>query len=741
MQACSLRDERGKHPLANRPGDKFGPYRLIKLLGRGGMGEVWRATDADASYTGPDVALKIMMASVDEIGLSVRREIEASRRLQHDRICRLVDFGSVKGKDYLAYEVLDGCDLTDVLDDTEGGLPLAQAAPIALDILAGLAHAHAQRVYHRDLKPPNVRVLSSGRAKIMDFGIAKVRTMTRSVTMHLDEAPNRIGTPPYMAPEQLEGEGDDFGKIDGRTDLYALGIMLFEMLTGALPFRGSDKELFGQHFFAEPPPLVGHVAGIPDAVEEIYQRLLAKKKEDRFETAAAATAALRAALDGLVPLPPPEAAPAANPFRPPSAVRPAAAFAEPLPGASGTMPLAPSTQPVAPPTQPLAPPTQPVALPTQPIAPSTRTVVPMPRTVEPPTRAVPPPAQPGVPATGAVPPPAEPLVPATRVVPPPPAIPPTRVVAPTQVVPQPDAATGAEAAPPTRQVAPPPTSVVTPPAAVPGSAPSGANEGATCLPTGAAVSASAPPASATASPTAPQRWIFRYVAAGVPRALHVHVGTRATFGRQRKPEGGTWESVPSFVLRYLPAGDRAMDGQTRQQISRTHFAVELRGAYALISDHSSRGTLCNGARLTRGQQTPLAHGAQLLVAEGPLGFTAGLHPGADPSTPGALHLMRTGNGPEHGYLLLAGFASVGSGPGAALALDAGLGVAPHHAWLAAQPDGSIAIAAAGDGPVAVNGHLLAPGVFATIPPGAHLSFGAAAARLDRLAPDSPEVLT
>ncbi len=280
--------------MTRNPGDRFGQYRLIKLLGRGGMGEVWRATDTDPSYSGPDFALKILLDVNDETGLSIRREIEASRRLDHECICRLLDFGSVQGTGFLAFELLDGKDLRALLRES-GRLPPERALPILTDVLRGLAHAHARSVYHRDLKPENVRVLASGRAKIMDFGIAKVRSLTRAVTLDLDNAPKRIGTPPYMAPEQWEGEGEEYGKIDHRTDLYAFGIMLYEVLVGELPFRGSDRQLLGAHLVAEPPPIVKPGLDLPEALEPVYRKLLAKRREDRWQSAEEVEAALLAA--------------------------------------------------------------------------------------------------------------------------------------------------------------------------------------------------------------------------------------------------------------------------------------------------------------------------------------------------------------------------------------------------------------------------------------------------------------
>jgi eukaryotic-like serine/threonine-protein kinase len=207
-------------------GSRLGPYEIIEPAGAGGMGEVYRARDTRLNRT---VAIKVLGESraADAAGRErFRREAHVISSLSHPHICTLHDIGTEADIDFLVMELVDGVPLADRLRD--GPLPVAEAIRIVREIALALAAAHARSIVHRDLKPENVMLTKTG-AKLLDFGVASVRganagaaTVTRLTGAH-----TVLGTLPYMAPEQLHGRD-----VDGRADLFALGAMLFEMLTG-----------------------------------------------------------------------------------------------------------------------------------------------------------------------------------------------------------------------------------------------------------------------------------------------------------------------------------------------------------------------------------------------------------------------------------------------------------------------------------------------------------------------------
>ena len=199
-------------------------YRIVSRLGKGGMGEVFRADDL---ILGQPVALKFLPESAkSNVNLLTRfyDEVRIARQISHKNVCRVYDIGEVDGQPYLSMEYIDGEDLTSLLRRI-GRLPPDKAIEFARKLCAGVAAAHAQGVLHRDLKPANIMIDSRGELRVTDFGLAGIAAQLQG-----DEIRN--GTPAYMAPEQLTGR-----EVSVQSDLYAVGLILYEMFTGRMPFE------------------------------------------------------------------------------------------------------------------------------------------------------------------------------------------------------------------------------------------------------------------------------------------------------------------------------------------------------------------------------------------------------------------------------------------------------------------------------------------------------------------------
>jgi eukaryotic-like serine/threonine-protein kinase len=263
-------------------GTRFGPYEIIALIGAGGMGEVYRARDA---RLGRDVAIKTLLPALADNVERLRRfelEARAASLLSHPGILTIYDIGSAEGQPYIVSELLEGENLRERL--TRGPVPLRKSVEIAAAVADALAAAHARGIVHRDLKPENLLLTRDGRVKILDFGIAKLTAPDPAqpggaeTVAIVTDAGVAVGTLGYMAPEQLRGD-----LVDPRSDLFALGAILHEMVSGAPAFkRDSRIATVNAVLEADPPELD---ESVPFAVRRIVHRLVEKDPEHRFQSA------------------------------------------------------------------------------------------------------------------------------------------------------------------------------------------------------------------------------------------------------------------------------------------------------------------------------------------------------------------------------------------------------------------------------------------------------------------------
>jgi eukaryotic-like serine/threonine-protein kinase len=266
-------------------GTKLGPYEIVEPIGAGGMGEVYKARDTRLDRI---VALKVLPAAYaadHERRLRFEREARAISGLSHPHICSLYDIGDQDGVQFLVMEYLEGETLEGRL--SHGPMPLEQALQRAVEIAGALDQAHRHGVIHRDLKPANVMLTRSG-VKLLDFGLAKVletptaaSTSLPTVSQTLTTQGTIMGTFQYMAPEQLEG-----AEADARSDIFALGAVVYEMLTGRKAFQGrSHAGLISAIMSAEPPAIATLQPSVPPALEHVVRTCLAKDPQARWQTA------------------------------------------------------------------------------------------------------------------------------------------------------------------------------------------------------------------------------------------------------------------------------------------------------------------------------------------------------------------------------------------------------------------------------------------------------------------------
>ncbi len=272
-----------------------GKYRIDAKIGAGGMGAVYRA---QRILIGDEVAVKILHpehVSRDDATERFRREAQAAARLKHANAVSIYDFGVTSdGLVYLVMELVEGQSLREIIKQ-QGPLTPSAATEVISQVCAALDEAHRQQIVHRDLKPDNIVVkpmLNGLRVKVLDFGIAKLRDLTAG---NLTQTGSVMGTPHYMSPEQCLGE-----ELDSRSDIYSLGIVLYEMLAGVVPFNSPmSTAVVVQHVNQSPPPLRTINLSISPAVEQVVMHALAKQREDRPQSAGALAQELKTAVSPL----------------------------------------------------------------------------------------------------------------------------------------------------------------------------------------------------------------------------------------------------------------------------------------------------------------------------------------------------------------------------------------------------------------------------------------------------------
>ncbi|PJF31190.1 MAG: hypothetical protein CUN51_04800 [Candidatus Thermofonsia Clade 1 bacterium] len=275
--------------MAELIGRTLGQYTIIAKLGAGGMATVYRARQASVER---DVAIKVIRVDLmddENFVARFRNEARLIASLQHLHILKIFDYGNQENILYIVMELLEGGSLSRLLRQ-EGGLPLAPATRMLEQISSALDYAHGRGIIHRDLKPDNVLLDQQQNAFLTDFGIAKMlgdtsnRTRTGMV----------MGTPAYMAPELWQGQ-----PADARADIYALGVMLYEMLTGVSPFRAETPyQIMHKHVYEAPPSLRAQGLQMPVAVDQVISKALSKQPEERFSSAGQLAEAFREALSG-----------------------------------------------------------------------------------------------------------------------------------------------------------------------------------------------------------------------------------------------------------------------------------------------------------------------------------------------------------------------------------------------------------------------------------------------------------
>jgi len=270
------------------PGTRLGAYEIRSALGKGGMGEVYRARDTRLDR---DVALKVLpteLAAAPDRLARLEREAKAVAALNHPNLVTLHSIEEADGTRFLTMELVEG----DTLDRqvAPGGVPLPRLLELAIPLADALAAAHAKGIVHRDLKPSNVMVSREGRVKVLDFGLAKLAADAADAPAGASQATMQapisavglvVGTVPYMAPEQLRGE-----PADARTDLFSLGVLLYELATGQRPFGGaSSAEISSAILRDTPAPALALRGDLPRDLDRVLGRCLEKDPERRVQTA------------------------------------------------------------------------------------------------------------------------------------------------------------------------------------------------------------------------------------------------------------------------------------------------------------------------------------------------------------------------------------------------------------------------------------------------------------------------
>src|SRR6516225_1164167 len=276
---------------AIQSGTRLGDYEVLRLIGSGGMGEVYQARDTRLSR---DVAIKVLppYLTVDRERLRrFEQEAQAAAALNHPNILAVHLMGTYQGTPYLVSELLDGATLRESLK--RGPLPPRKAIDYGVQIARGLAAAHKKGIVHRDLKPENLFITKDGHVKILDFGLAKLARVSSGADEPATEEGLVMGTAGYMSPEQVRGEA-----VDHRTDIFALGAILFEMLSGQRAFRkATAADTMSAILNEDASDISQLVPTAPPALHRIVRRCLEKNREQRFESASDLAFALDALSD------------------------------------------------------------------------------------------------------------------------------------------------------------------------------------------------------------------------------------------------------------------------------------------------------------------------------------------------------------------------------------------------------------------------------------------------------------
>jgi len=254
--------------------DKIGKFEIVKILGKGGMGVVYKGRDP---FIERDVAIKVILEralGLPEIKERFYREARSAGKLSHENITVVYEVGEVDGNPYIVMEYLEGEELKKIITNKRD-IPLQKKISYAIQICKGLHYAHSKKIVHRDIKPDNIQILKDGKAKIMDFGIAKpeASTLTRTGIM--------VGTLAYMSPEQIKGT-----KIDNRSDIFSFGVLFYELLTYKRPFVGDSTTIMYKIVHDEPEKMELQEDDLGNLLQEILMKCLQKNRDDRYRNCA-----------------------------------------------------------------------------------------------------------------------------------------------------------------------------------------------------------------------------------------------------------------------------------------------------------------------------------------------------------------------------------------------------------------------------------------------------------------------
>ncbi|TET66359.1 MAG: hypothetical protein E3J45_06635, partial [Candidatus Zixiibacteriota bacterium] len=254
-------------------GTIVGHYKIIEKIGAGGMGEVYLAEDTELRRK---IALKFLpphLCQDEGCRSRFKREAQAAAVLEHPNIVTIHEVSEHQGRPYIVMQYVEGKSLRDIIKEKE--LPLDEIVDLAIQICDGLSKAHEAGVIHRDIKPSNICIGSDGRPKILDFGLAAVQG-----SEHLTKTGSTLGTIGYMSPEQVKGE-----KVNHCSDIFSMGIVLYEMITGQRPFKGeSEAAIIYSIVNEEPEPLAKYKSDIPEELQQVVDKALAKDIDERYQT-------------------------------------------------------------------------------------------------------------------------------------------------------------------------------------------------------------------------------------------------------------------------------------------------------------------------------------------------------------------------------------------------------------------------------------------------------------------------